>query len=65
MRQGMTEENLYKFEPIWLEQAMIFIERLVSGNGKADSEWSEPKDVAHHGNSNSSLELQLVRASND
>ena len=50
MRQGMTDENLYRFEPMWLEQAMIFIDRLVSGNKTATSQWSKPRDVGYYGN---------------
>ena len=49
MRQGVTEENLFNFEPMWLEQAMIFIDRLTAGNDDAPSQWSEPRNVAYYG----------------
>lgn len=47
MRQSLTHENLLRYEPVWIQQTAIFIDRLL--RDVKESTWSAPRDIAYYG----------------
>ena len=50
IRQALTQENLQRFEPLWLKKAQIFVDRLGNGLLKDNTTaWTSPLDTSLYG----------------